>query len=221
MILKNEEIKLIKDDFKLRPEEELLLCCARTKVNPEIKDKIRDLAGKNLDWDYLIKMASRHRLKPLLYHNLNSVCPEMVPDDILGELKDYFNGNVRKNLLLTGELIKILELLKAEGIDAVPYKGPVLADLIYGNISLREFNDLDIFINKDDSIKIIEILNSEEYIPYFHINEKSMNNYFRSQKGFIFISENSDYSIDFQWKFSSNFFSFQSSPESVLCDNLN
>ena len=51
-------------------------------------------------------MASIHRLTPLLYYNLNAICPEKVPEDVLMKLKNYFHINVQKNLLLTGELIK-------------------------------------------------------------------------------------------------------------------
>ena len=95
-------------------------------------------------------MASKHKLTPLLYRNLNSICPKMVPEDILDELKNYFNANVRKNLLMTGELIKILKLLKFNDINAIPYKGPVLANLAYGNLAFREFDDIDILVNKLD-----------------------------------------------------------------------
>lgn len=189
-------------------------------MNPEIRDKIISLINEDMDWDYLIKIASRHRLKPLLYHNLNSVCPDNVPEDVLGELREYFNSNVRKNLLMTGELIKILKLLESEGITAVPYKGPVLASMAYGNIGLREFNDLDILIKKQDTFKIIEILLSEGYMTKFRLNKNNEEAYLKSQKGFILKNDTYEFSIDFQWKFSGNFFSFPSIPESLLDDLL-
>lgn len=217
----NGEIQLVDmGTIKIRVEDELLLCCARTNVNPEIMDKILSLVQNDMNWDYLLKMASGHRLMPLLYYNLNSICPKMVPEDILNKLKDNFNANVRKNLMLTGELIKVLNLLESEGITAVPYKGPVLAASTYGNVGLREFNDLDIFIKKQDTFKIIEILLSEGYIPKFRLNKNNEEAYLKSQKGFILKNDTYEFSIDFQWKFSGNFFSFPSIPESLLDDPL-
>ena len=68
-----------------------------------------------------------------------------------------------KNLLMTGELIKILKLLKVNDINAIPYKGPVLANLAYGTISLREFNDLDIFVNKCDTYEVYKLMLSLGY----------------------------------------------------------
>lgn len=207
------------ETVKLCPEDELLLCCARTDVNAEIKGKILSLIKNDLDWDYLLKLASRHRLMSLLYHNLNSVCHEMVPENILKELKDNFNANVRRNLMLTGELIKVLNLLESEGITAVPYKGPVLAQFLYGNIALREFVDLDIYIEKHDVLKIRDILISKEYSPLFNLNEKMVKTYLKSQDELILTKKDSC-SIEFHWKFSSNFFSYPSIPESILCKNI-
>ena len=208
------------ETMKLRPEDELLLCCARIDVNPEIKDKILYLIENKLDWDYLLNLTSRHRLLPLLYHNLNSICPERVPGDILCELKEKFNANIRKNLMMTGELITVLNLLESEGITAIPYKGPLLASMAYGNIGLREFDDLDIYIEKLDVLKIRSILTSKEYIPFFDLNENMVKTYLKSQDELILIKKDTKCSIEFHWKFSSNFFSFHFIPELLLSKNI-
>ncbi len=193
-------------DFKLRAEDELLICCARTKVEPEIKEKMITLINEDLDWGYLLQIASRHRLMPLLYYNLNSVCAEDVPDDILKELKDYFNANVRRNLLLTGELIKILKLLKNEGIEAIPYKGPVLASLAYGSLSLREFGDIDIFINESDAVNAKNILLSDEYELYNSLDIYD-SFYMKLEPEFQLINKNNNAMVEIKWKFQGNFFS--------------
>lgn len=186
-----------KENFELRKEDELLLYCARTKVDPVVKEKIVSLINEDFDWNYLIDMASRHRLKPLLYHNLNSICPKVVPEDILAELKDYFNVNVRKNLLLTGELTKILELFKNENIDAIPYKGPILANLAYGNLSFREFGDIDIFVNESDVIKARDILIYNGY--NLLLSEISSKTYLKSQREYKFTSKGIQIPVEIQW----------------------
>ena len=204
---------------KLRLEDELLLFCARTNVNPEIRDKILSLIENNLDWDYLLKLASRHRLMPLLYYNLNSTCPELVPEGILSELKEYFNANVRKNLMMTGELIKVLNLLEAEGIKAVPYKGPVLASMVHGNIGLREFGDLDVFVPRSDVLKAKNLLLSENYnlcLEFEHITDKF---YLKTQREYALFNNNNGIVTEIHWDFHGPFF-YLPLESDFFCDDL-
>ena len=194
------------ETVKLRPEDELLLNCARTDVNSEIRDKILYLVQNKLDWHYLLNLASRHRLLPLLYYNLNSICPELVHEDILGELKDKFNANVRKNLMLTGEMIKVLNLLESEGITAVPYKGPVLASMAYGNIGLREFSDIDIFIQEADVLEAKKLLLSNDFVLCFEFNHITDKFYLKTQREYGLLNTNTGVVTELHWDFHGPFF---------------
>ena len=205
----------INENVKLRMEDELLICCARTDVNSKIRDKILYLVQNDLDWDYLLNLASRHRLRSLLYHNLNSVCPEMVPEDILSELKGNFNANVRKNLMMTGELIKVLDLLESEGITAVPYKGPVLDYTVYGNIGRRQFSDLDIFIPENYILNAIKLLTSKGYDLKLSNIKKSR--YIKTQREYKLINREGIL-IELHWKLCGIPFSFK---ESTNCLSKN
>ena len=194
------------ETVKLRPEDELLLYCARTDVNPEIKDKILSLIQNNLDWNYLLKLASRHRLMSLLYHNLNFTCPDLVPEDILKRLKDNFNVNVRKNLMLTGELVKVLNLLKSEGINAIPYKGPVLASMAYGNIGLRQFSDIDIFIPESEVLKAKKLVLSNDFTLCFEFSHITDKFYLKTQREYGFVNIKTGIMTEIHWDFHGPFF---------------
>ena len=114
--------------------------------------------------------------------------------------------NVKKNLLLTGELIKILKLFESNGIKAIPYKGPILANLAYGSISLREFGDIDILINNSDAPKAKEIMISSEYELYqpITINDSF---YMKLEPEYQFFNKNTGTIIEIKWKIEGNFFS--------------
>jgi hypothetical protein len=88
-----------------------------------------------------------------LYQSLNTTCPEAVPKANLAQLRNYFHANAQRNLFLTQELLKLLTLFKTNGISAIPYKGPVLAVAVYGNLALRQFGDLDILVHKRDVLR--------------------------------------------------------------------
>ena len=147
----------------IRPEAELLLCCARTRMDPETADRIKALLQQGIDWEYLIQTALPHGMLPLLYWSLNSTCPERVPKDFLERLRSHFYANARHNLVLTAELLKLLGLLKTQQIPAIPFKGPVLAASVYGNLSLREFADLDILVRSKDALRAKDLLLSLGY----------------------------------------------------------
>ena len=71
-------------------------------MNDKMKSKIISLIQQEIDWDYLLKKSSEHRLKPLLYWQLNNICPDSVPKNVIDYLKTFFQENAYKNLLFKG-----------------------------------------------------------------------------------------------------------------------
>src|SRR5438132_10493948 len=149
--------------MNLPREFSLLLACARTQVDAESGQRIREAAQQPLDWDRLIEASLTHGLMPLLYENLKTHCADIVPPDRLNQLKDLFRKNAARTVLLTEELLGILELFAAEGIEAMPYKGPAIAVSIYGRLALRQFTDLDILVRKHDVWRSQQLLVSRGY----------------------------------------------------------
>ncbi|NES44168.1 MAG: nucleotidyltransferase family protein [Moorea sp. SIO2C4] len=100
---------------------------------------------------------------PLLYNSLKNTCPYLVPQNILKQLRDYFQHLVVHNTFLIQKLLKLLTLLEKHGISAIPFKGPTLAVSVYGNLGLRQFGDLDILVDKHDIPTVKELLLSQGY----------------------------------------------------------
>src|SRR5262245_35749716 len=149
----------------VRPEAELVLCCARTCMDPENAARISALVRRDIDWDYLLRIANEHGITPLLYTHLNATCREAVPNRNLDELRNHFHDNSRHNLFLTGELLNLLRLFETHQIPAIAFKGPVLAAAVYGNLALRQFSDLDLMIHKQQVAKTRGLLVSRGYRP--------------------------------------------------------
>ena len=51
-------------------------------------------------------------------------------------------------MLMSAELIRIMKLLEKNDIKALAFKGPVLSQMVYGDITLRQYVDLDVLIRK-------------------------------------------------------------------------
>jgi hypothetical protein len=111
-----------------------------------------------VDWIALIRLATRHDVMPLLYRNLSQVCSDSTPENILGPLRARFEAQTAHARRHAEELVRILPLFKDHGIPAVPYKGPALAQKLYGDLALREFGDLDIQIFERDVPKAQDLI---------------------------------------------------------------
>lgn len=150
-------------DARNQPEVDLLLSCARTQISPELSARIRAAVDKDVDWMGLIRLAMRHDVMPLLYHNLQQVCPESVPQNILGPLRARYQAQAAQAASRVEELVRVLSLLEDQGIPAVPYKGPTLAQRLYGDVALREFGDLDIMILERDVLRAQDLIRCHGY----------------------------------------------------------
>jgi hypothetical protein len=88
---------------------------------------------------------------------------------------------VRSALLFTGELLRLLDLFDGHGIAALPFKGPVLADILYGDIAAREYCDLDILVPKQDIPKAIAALLAARYTTDLPTDPVQRNAYLRAR----------------------------------------
>lgn len=150
---------------KLTPEEELLLCCARTRLEPQTAARVSELLEGGVDWNRLIVLARRHFATQLLYWHLSERVKKVAPMVFTQELERNFRANVDRNFYLANELLRLLPLFETDGIPVIPFKGPVFAVNVYKNIALRTYGDLDILIRKQDIARATKLLSSAGYIP--------------------------------------------------------
>lgn len=147
-------------------EEQLLLCCARTHVDEAITQQIRLLIQQKIDWDKLIEIAIHQQVIPLLYRNLQQIGGELIPDSIFLQLREINYTNIVISMSLSSKLLEILAWFTTENIQVIPYKGAVLASAVYGDICLRQFQDLDLLIDPQDVTKSEKLLMSKGYQLY-------------------------------------------------------
>jgi Uncharacterised nucleotidyltransferase len=153
------------------PEMDLLICCARTQVLPETAERMKALIHQGIDWVGLLEQADQHSLGVLLYHCLRDTCSELVPSEILSQLRTDYYYNVLRTMGLSTELLKLLELFEQHHTPVVAFKGPILAAIAYGDIALRSFDDLDLLVQWQDYLKPRSLLLVHGYQPHDHLDE--------------------------------------------------
>ena len=181
------------------PEFQLLLYCARSRPDA---GSVRDLVKKGVDWEVVLEHASRHCVRPMLLKTVRSVCWNTVPREIQLKLTHFNKLNVKNNLFFTGELLQLIELFQKNSIPIAAFKGPVLADSIYGDISLREFSDLDVLVQETDLHRAEHILTARGYQPDFP--DRDYRSAFLSYQGqYAFRHRKTGISVDLHWRLSS------------------
>lgn len=193
-------------------DHELLRVCAGANLSEESRTALRSLA-REVDWDNVLEQAQRHGLIPLLYRQVARHCADLVPRRVLHSLSHAYVVNAAHNLRLTAELLRILALLENAGVPVVPFKGPVLADLLFNNISLRQFADLDILVPKKFVGQARQLLLDDGYSPEFVLDAKDEKEYIRSEHAFQFRKQAQGFVIELHWRFGSRNQVFPLRPE--------
>jgi hypothetical protein len=197
------------------PEVELLLCCARTRTNPEMSRRIREAAQKEIDWVQLIRLVLRHDTLPLTYRNLQRICPDLVPSGVLEPLRARYEAEAAASRLLAEELVDILGCLDSQGILAVTYKGAALAIRLYGDLSLRGFGDIDIVICERDALRARRLLIDRGYAPE-RVETSDLNQFLRANHEMLLYRGDGKVRLDLHWRCISRSACLAGDPERFL-----
>jgi len=180
------------------PELELLLACAHRNLSAECARRARELLNQPLDWSRLFEQGQAHGLLPLLHWHGTRTLALDLPQKIAQSLHERFRANAARNLLLIEELSNIVNLLGGGGIAAVPFKGPALAERLYGDAALRECVDLDILVRARDVPDAIRTLVSAGYEPGLKLNAAQQNALVASQYEYALLSPAGTL-VELQW----------------------
>jgi Uncharacterised nucleotidyltransferase len=205
-------------DLEHSPELELLLLCARRNLSADRAQRARELLEQPLDWRRLIEQGRVHGLLPLLYWHGTRTLAQELPREIARQLHDHFRANAARNLLLIDELFKIVELLDGSGIPVVPFKGPALAEQLYGDAALRECVDLDILLRARDVPEAIRRLKFAGYSQGPKLTAVQQNAFLTTQYEYAFLSP-AGILVELQWRIAPQYFSL-SLPEEHYWDRI-
>jgi hypothetical protein len=149
--------------MSLTPDLTVLLACMRFQLRTATMSEVTSLLTTDLNWETLVQTAIAQGVMPLLYQSLKAIDASRVPSSVMLQLQHLHRMNALNNLSQTKELLQMLERLDKAGIEAIAFKGPVLAASVYGNIALRQFNDLDILVRQQDFWQAKDILLTQGY----------------------------------------------------------
>lgn len=124
------------------PSARLLVACAAGAP-------LEPFAAEAIDWPEFLALAERHGMRPIAHRALEaSALP--VPGAVARALWVASVERERCNRVLSLELVRVASALEGGGVPCIPFKGPALSLVAYGDASVREFGDLDILVRPRD-----------------------------------------------------------------------
>ncbi len=182
----------------------LIACCQMEQSNIDTDFILNYLSDKDEEQlQNLISLSVSHGILPLVYKTIKDISTHdesTIPPVFLANLKSNYMGISQRNMLMSAELIRIMKLLNENDIEALAFKGPALSQMAYGDITLRQYVDLDILVDENDVYKAGEVITANNYISdvdlAFLKNEALLN--VSSDLGFRH-STNNTY-IELHWK---------------------
>jgi len=188
------------------PEFDLLIACCADSPSHSHAARIRELLSCPLDWKRMLHLVDHHRVVPQVYRAL-LVLSNLVPSEPLHALRLRYRDNARKALWFTTELVRVVSHLESAGIRALAYKGPILAQTLYGEVTERQFGDLDFLILPADVPKakasLLEM--GQTCGPELRRNQEPA--YIGSGCGYVFHSAAGRNLLDLQWRIVPRFYS--------------
>ncbi|AFY39668.1 hypothetical protein Lepto7376_3465 [[Leptolyngbya] sp. PCC 7376] len=145
-IQRDRQAKKVGINHKLR-ERDILLYCTQPQHQLSGEEEWKAILTGRLDWKYLIGLAIKHGVFPLLFQRLQALdILADLPKHTQQELKQEYRSHIIRNSNYEQELASLVQLLDTHQISVLAYKGPSLAIAAYGDLLARQFSDLDLLV---------------------------------------------------------------------------
>jgi len=182
----------------------LLAACSRAP-SEEKRSFLLSQLRQPVRWQRLFALADEHGVQPLLYESLSRL-EGAFPADQIRSLQQSCQTNLHKALLLSRELIRIVEPLSALGIEVMPYKGPALAEILYADIALRKAGDIDLLIHPEDLPRVRDAVRELGYTPHDHFSATEERAYLKSGYEYAFDGVAGPNLLELQWAIQPRFY---------------
>jgi hypothetical protein len=194
---------------KITGEQKLIIILCKIKLDRDDLKFLQSNPIGSFDWNYILSFSQKHGISSLIYSNILRYLDSKVPAIILNSFRANNLENSKKNLFLTSVLIKIVNELNESGTEVIPYKGAVLSQLIYQNVTIREFSDLDLIVFKKDIPRVKEYLVKNNFNTQFDLVKYQQDYYLNSKYYYInFLRSDNKVALDLHWASAAPNYSF-------------
>lgn len=138
---------------------ELLLLLCRYPWEEKNRELLSKLIREVQDWPTLVSLINAHGIIALAAYNIKEAgLVKVVPQEAMTILENGYMMSVVRNLWLTERWKEVNTILTNAGIKHVLLKGMALEHTLYGSKGLRQMNDNDILVRREDALTAWNLL---------------------------------------------------------------
>jgi hypothetical protein len=116
-------------------------------------------------WPEVLRIAQEHKLSNLVCSRWVETVPT-VPAEIANKRRQA----AIQNMLMLQALCEVIDLFDAHGLPVLPFKGPLLAETVFGDLINRNFGDIDILVPEDQLVQATYLLVQLGYRPVYDVD---------------------------------------------------
>ena len=152
------------------------------------------------DWAAAQSFASRHRLGPSVYWRLREQGFPAVPADVREAFEKTFRATIGTNLAYVCVFLTLLERLEARSVRVIALKGPVAAYVQHGNLSARQFGDLDLLVPRAHATEALDELRDLGFVPEVRLGERHLRTLLRTGRRELKVTHPTGWVVDLHWE---------------------
>ncbi|MCF6206736.1 MAG: nucleotidyltransferase family protein [Sulfurovum sp.] len=189
----------------LSPKLQFLIACCQAQPDLEMIGALMENGKWKMENEKeLLALASKHGVLPLVYKTLKTFIethPHIQHSAFnIQHWKSAYMQISQRNMLMSAELIRIMRLFKENGIEALAFKGPLLSQMAYGDITLRQYGDLDILVDEADAFRAGALMSENGHRTILPLAILSNRTCLHTAKDFSLISEPGGVHTELHWR---------------------
>ena len=131
---------------RLSPEVRAVLAAAQAVIDPRRGPAFAAAVAVCPSAEHLAHVAVEHHMLGHVERLVRTQAQGAVPQEFAQRLAVLQLHTGASGLLQAGRLLDFVDLLAEQGITAMPVKGPVWSQYLYGDATLRSWGDLDLIV---------------------------------------------------------------------------
>jgi hypothetical protein len=150
------------------------------------------------DWESFLEACDYHRVSPIVFHRFQSLGDHIVPARVLEELRARFYRISAYNHRLAMLLVQLVARFEQQQIPCLALKGPAVALAAYGDLSLRQYEDIDVMVRIEDVSKAVEMMVGCGFQPILDHGQR-----YKDVEQFhevTFAAQDNSYNVDLHWQ---------------------